>query len=234
MGCSMTGNYLRYKTKSKSRALSPIDWRLCFIADSEASAGRDILQLIAEAVEGGVTLIQLRGKKWTSREFLDVGMKAVRFLGPKKIPLIVNDRVDITLACGADGVHLGQDDLPLPCARKILGKDRIIGISVATPAEAEAAEKDGADYVGAGPVFATLSKKDLGPILGLEGLRTIREKVKIPILAIGGITVANFSDVISAGADGVAVISAIAAAANSKKAAIEIIESIGKLKNRAR
>jgi thiamine-phosphate pyrophosphorylase len=211
-----------------------IDWRLGFIADSEAAAERDVLQLIAEAVEGGVTLIQLRGKKWTSRKFLDVGIKAFRFLGPKKIPLIINDRVDIALACEADGVHLGQDDMPLPYAREILGKDRIIGISVATPDEAEAAEKGGADYVGAGPVFGTLSKKDTAPLLGLTGLRKIREKTKIPILAIGGISAANLADVISAGADGVAVISAIASAANPKKAAIEIIESIGKLKNRAR
>ena len=179
-------------------------------------------------------MIQLRGKKWTSRELLDVGMKAVRFLRQKNIPLIINDRVDIALACEVDGVHLGQDDMPLPYARKILGKDRIIGISVATPAEAEAAEKDGADYVGAGPVFGTLSKNDLGPLLGLEGLRAIRNKIKIPILAVGGISAANVADVIFAGADGVAVISAIAAAENPRRAAIEIIESIGKLKNRAR
>src|SRR4030042_937095 len=171
----MKARYPREKRKAQTGSAMLIDWRLCFIADSEAASGRDILQLIAEAVDGGATIVQLRGKKWTSREFLDVGMKAVRFLGPKKIPLIVNDRVDIALACEADGVHLGQDDMPLPYAREILGKNRIIGISVA-----------------------------------------------------------NLPDVISAGADGVAVISAIASAANPKKAAIEIIESIGKLKNRAR
>jgi thiamine-phosphate pyrophosphorylase len=208
-----------------------VDWRLCFIADSEAAAGRDILQLIAEAVEGGATLIQLRGKKWTSREFLDVGMEISRFLKAHKTPLIINDRVDIVLACKADGVHLGQDDMPLPYAREILGKDRIIGISVATPKEAEEAEKGGADYIGAGPVFGTLSKIDIGPLLGLEGLRMIREKVKIPILAIGGISAANVADVICAGANGVAVISAIAAAKNPVQTATEIIESIGKLKN---
>jgi len=230
----MTSRYPQDRRQPKARRAALIDWRLCFIADSEASAGRDFLQLIAEAVKGGATIIQLRGKKWTSREFLDVGMKAFRFLAPKKIPLIINDRVDIALACKADGVHLGQDDMPLPYARGILGKNRIIGISVATPDEAESAEKGGADYVGAGPVFGTLSKKDLGPVLGLEGLRLIREKVKIPILAIGGISAANIADVISAGADGVAVISAIAAAKNPGRAATEIIESIGKLKNRAR
>lgn len=211
-----------------------IDWRLCFIADSEAAAGRDLLQLVAEAVEGGATIIQLRGKKWTSRDFLGLGSKAVRLLRSKKIPVIINDRLDIALACEADGVHLGQDDMPISYARKLLGKDRIIGISAATPVEAEAAERGGADYIGAGPVFSTSSKRDLGPPLGLQGLRTIRQKVQIPILAIGGISSANVSDVVSAGADGVAVISAIASAPNPKTAATELIESIEKLKNRAR
>jgi len=212
--------------------LDRIDWRLCFIADSEAAAGRDILKLVAEAVDGGATIIQIRGKKWTNREFLDVGLKAARFLRPKKIPLIINDRVDIALACEADGVHLGPDDMPLFYARRILGKNRIIGISVSIPGEAKAAEKEEADYIGAGPIFRTSSKKDIGPILGLEGLRKIREKVKIPILAIGGISAANAAGVISAGADGVAVISAITAAGNPKQVAIEIIESIGKIRNR--
>jgi thiamine-phosphate diphosphorylase len=208
-----------------------IDWRLCFIADSKAAAGRDILRLIGKAVAGGATIIQVRGKKWTSRDFLEMGVEAVQFLRPKKIPLIINDRVDIALACEADGVHLGQDDMPLPFAREIMGKKKIIGLSVSTPEEAEAAEEGGADYIGAGPLFRTSSKKDLGPLLGLEGLRKIRKKVKIPILAIGGISSTNAAEVISAGADGVAVISAIADATDPQKASSEIINSIGKLKN---
>jgi len=208
------------------------DWKLCFVADAEAAAGKDILQLIAQAVEGGVTIVQLRGKKWTSREFLEVGMKAVRLLKPKKIPLIINDEVHIALACEASGVHLGQGDMPLRFARELMGKERIIGISVSSAAEALAAEKGGSDYIGVGPVFATLSKKDIGSPLGLAGLREIRQKVKIPILAIGGISVDNVADVIASGADGVAVISAITAATDPKKAATEIIESIGKIKNR--
>lgn len=203
-----------------------IDWKLCFIADSEAVAGRDILELIDEAVAGGATLVQLRGKKWTGREFLDAGIQAVRLLRPKKIPLIINDRVDIALACGADGVHLGQDDIPFAYARRLLGKSRIIGISVATPDEAQAAERAGADYLGAGPVFATLSKKDIGPVLGLDGLQEIRKETKIPILAIGGISAANAAGVIGAGADGVAVISAIAAADNPRTAASELAKAI--------
>jgi thiamine-phosphate pyrophosphorylase len=214
--------------------MNRVDWRLCFIADSEAAAGRDVFQILAKAVEGGATIIQLRGKIWTSAQFLDLGIKAHQFLLAKKIPLIINDRVDIGLACEADGVHLGQDDLPVPIARSIFGKNRIIGISAKTADEAVAVERDGADYVGVGPIFKTLSKGDSGPEVGLAGLRKVRAKVKIPILAIGGICAANAADVISAGADGVAVISAIAAAENPKSAAAELIEAIGKLKNRAR
>ena len=210
-------------------AMNRTDWRLCFIADSEAAAGRDILKLIDEAVAGGATLIQLRGKLWTSREFLDVAIRAVRLLRPKKIPLIINDRVDIALACEADGVHLGQDDIPVPFARKLLGISRIIGLSIATPDEARAAEKAGADYIGAGPVFSTLSKRDIGPVLGLKGLREIRKVTKIPILAIGGISAANAAEVIRAGADGVAVISAVVAADNAMNAASELAEVIRKV-----
>jgi thiamine-phosphate pyrophosphorylase len=210
-----------------------IDWTLCFIADSEASAGRDILWLIEEAVAGGATIIQLRGKIWTDRDFLRRGVKAIELLRPKGIPLIINDRADIALACGADGVHLGQDDLPVRTARKILGRDRLIGVSVNTPEEVRKAEEVGADYAGAGPVFATLSKPDLKPLLGLESLRRIRAETRLPILGIGGITPANVADVITAGADGVAVISAIASAVSPRQASTEFIEAIGKVrKNR--
>ena len=211
-----------------------IDWRLCFIADSEAAEGKNVLALIAEAVAGGATMVQLRGKRWVDREFLDMGRKAVRITRPKKVPLIINDRVDLALACTADGVHLGQQDMPVLYARKILGTDRIIGISVANAEEARAAEKDGADYIGAGPIFSTSSKKDIGPLLGLEGLREIRAKVKTPILAIGGISAVNAAVVISAGADGIAVISAITDAADPRKAAAKIIKSIHQQINRRR
>jgi thiamine-phosphate pyrophosphorylase len=215
--------------------LSPkVDWRLCFIADSEAAAIKDILRLVSEAVAGGATLVQLRGKKWTGREFQRLGIEAARILRLQGIPLIINDRVDIALACGADGVHLGQEDLSLQYARKILGRGKLIGVSVNTAEEAEAAEREGADYVGAGPVFATSSKNRLPPLLGLSGLQKIRTKAKIPILAIGGITVANAAEVIFAGADGVAVISAIASAGSPRSAAAELIQAIGKPRTRDR
>jgi thiamine-phosphate pyrophosphorylase len=154
-----------------------------------------------------------------------------RVLRPKRIPLIINDRSDIAFLCGADGVHLGQDDIPLAAARKILGKSALIGVSVSSHKEALAAEAEGADYLGAGPLFPTLSKADLPPILGLAGLRKIRARVRIPILAIGGVTVGNAGEVVAAGADGVAVISAIASAKDPRRAASKLIESIDKVKS---
>ncbi len=205
-----------------------VDWRLCFIADSEAAARQDILVLIKAAVDGGATVIQLRGKTWTTREFLETGQRAAKILRPRRIPLIINDRVDIVLACEADGVHLGQDDLPLTEARKILGDRRMVGISINTAAEAVAAERGGADYIGVGPVFSTLSKRDLEPVLGFKGLRNLRTRVDLPILAIGGIEAENAADVIGAGADGIAVISAITSARDPARAAADLIAQIDK------
>jgi len=192
---------------------------LCLIADAEALSGREALPLVRQAVNGGVDLVQLRGKTWSGREFLDISLKLSRFLRPKKIPLIINDRVDIALACGADGVHLGQDDLPLQQARKILGKNRIIGISVSNAKEAEEAEREGADYVGLGPIFPTQSKQTPLSPLGIKGLRKVRRAIRIPILAIGGINARNSVGLLEAGADGIAVISAILGAPNIRAAA---------------
>ena len=189
--------------------MKAIDWRLCLVADMEAAGKRDLVAIIQESVEAGATMIQLRGKNCTTQEFLDLAVRISGFLNPKGIPLIVNDRADIALACEADGLHLGQQDIPLVFARKILGQNRLIGISVNTIEEAQTAEKEGADYVGVGPVYFTSSKDKLPTILGLEGLRSVRENVHIPILAIGGLTAENARAVISAGADGIAVISAI-------------------------
>lgn len=193
-------------------------WKLCFIADSEAAFNRNILSLIEDAVEGGSTLIQLRGKKWTTRKFLEVACLAHKFLSPRGIPLIINDRIDIALASGAEGVHLGQEDMPLLHARDILGKKKLIGISVNTPEEAKAAEAEGGDYVGAGPVFPTESKKNLRSFLGSKGLEEIRRTITIPILAIGGINETNIREVMKTGADGVALISAITDARDIKAA----------------
>jgi len=197
------------------------------VADAESAGERNILALIQEAVRGGATMIQLRAKTLSLREFLRISLEASKLFKRENIPLIINDRIDIALACQATGVHLGQEDFPLSFARKILGKKKLIGISVNTEEEALEAEKKGADYLGVGPIFPTPSKKDLKQLLGLDGLRRIREKIKIPILAIGGINAKNAREVIKAGADGIAVISAIMGAEDIRRATRELREAIG-------
>lgn len=202
------------------------DWRLCFVADSEAAAGRDVLALIARAVAGGATLVQLRGKAWPDRLFLERAVAARRLLRPGGIPLIINDRADIARAAAAAGVHLGQTDLPVAAARAVLGRRFLIGVSAGSPAEAEAGEAAGADYVGVGPVFATRSKGDAGEPIGLAAIGRIRERTGLPIVAIGGIDAGNAESAIAAGADGLAVISAIAAAADPERETARILEAI--------
>lgn len=206
--------------------MKPIDWTLCLVADPEEAGGREILPLIEEAVDAGVTLIQLRAKKIETREFLKLALETSKVLRARNIPLIINDRIDIALSCDANGIHLGQEDLPLPFARKILGKNRQIGISVNTVREAVEAEAGGADYLGVGPIFFTHTKKELKLLLGLTGLKKIRKKVKIPILAIGGINAKNAREVMDSGADGIAVISAILHEEDIPKAARDLIEKI--------
>jgi len=203
-----------------------IDWKLCLVADAEVVGEKNIIPVLLEALEGGVTVVQLRGKKLNTRKFLKISLNVVDILKEKNIPLIINDRVDIALSCDADGVHLGQDDLSPFFARKILGKNKLIGVSVNTLNEAIEAVKEGADYLGVGPIFFTQTKKDLRPPLGLEGLRSIRKKVKVPILAIGGINSNNVGEIIKAGADGVAVVSAILSAKNILKATLELRKAI--------
>jgi thiamine-phosphate pyrophosphorylase len=196
----------------------PIDYSLCLVADAQYAAGRDLLGLIGEAVRGGATVVQLRGKNLSSRDFLELGLRSADLLARTGVPLLVNDRVDIALACGADGVHLGQEDLPVDQARHILGPDRVIGVSVNTPEEALRAERDGADYVGAAPAYATVTKEIALSVLGPEGIGRIKRAVRIPVVAIGGISAANAAALASAGADGIAVISAILGAPDARRA----------------
>jgi thiamine-phosphate pyrophosphorylase len=207
-----------------------IDYSLTLVADADffnkiavpGTAGRDFLGIVDAAVQGGVTVVQLRAKALPFREFLDLGLRAADRLAGTGVPLIINDRMDIALACGADGVHLGQEDMPLSTARKILGGDRIIGISVNTAMEARAAEAGGADYVGAGPAFATATKDTALPVLGPEGIRSIKRAVRIAVVAIGGINAGNAAALVHSGADGIAVVSAILGAPDARRASEEL------------
>ena len=196
-----------------------IDYALYLVTDRALSRGRATAEIVRAAVAGGVTCVQLREKHCGTREFLEEA-RALRVVSRALgIPLIVNDRVDVALAVGADGVHLGQQDMPLADARRLGPPGWIIGVSAESPADAIRAEQEGADYVGVSPVFATPTKADAAPPLGLEGLRNIRAAVHIPLVAIGGIHAGNARAAIRAGADGLAVVSAIVSADSPRAAA---------------
>ncbi|KAB2879336.1 thiamine phosphate synthase [bacterium] len=182
---------------------------LYLIADTEISTCLPFLQTIERALMGGVTIVQLRSKNNTFHEFMEIA-RAVRVITSKyQVPFIINDNIQVACEIDADGVHLGQGDLPIEQARKILGHKKIIGISTHNPEEAYSAEIKGADYVGAGTVFPTVSKDDITGIIGVEGVRKIVLCAKLPVVAIGGIDVSNAAAVMETGVTGVAVISSI-------------------------
>jgi len=196
-----------------------IDYALYLVTDETLAGARGVEAVVRAAVAGGVTVVQLREKHAAGRAFLERATALCAWLHEHQVALIINDRVDVALACGADGVHVGQDDLPCAVVRRLVGPSRVIGVSVSTVAEALQAERDGADYLGVSPVFTTLTKPDAPPAAGLEGLRAIRAAVHLPLVAIGGIQAENAAAVVQAGADGVAVVSAIMAAADPCAAA---------------
>ena len=199
---------------------SPGQWRLYVITDEKASRGRSHLQVAEAAILGGADVLQLRDKEASSGRLYRVAMQLRKLTRDANIPFIVNDRLDIALAAGADGVHVGQTDLPASVVREIMGPDRILGVSVDTVEEALLAEKDGADYLGVGPVFeARGTKPDAGEPLGVDRIARIRRHCRLPIVAIGGIDLENAGKVRDAGADAAAVISAVVAADDIARAA---------------
>jgi thiamine-phosphate pyrophosphorylase len=206
----------------KMTPFTKIDWSLYLVADTEFASGKNLPWLVRQAVLGGVTVVQIRAKELGTRDFLELASRLSHNLKKIGCPLLINDRVDIALACGAEGVHLGQDDMPLPDARRLLGPDKIIGISVNTLDEAAEAEKLGADYLGLGPIYVTSTKKTVLPVLGPEGIRRVRRQVGIPVIAIGGINPTNAGAAKKAGADGIAIVSALLGAKNIRRAAAEI------------
>ncbi|MDR3570446.1 MAG: thiamine phosphate synthase [Syntrophobacteraceae bacterium] len=196
-----------------------IDYRLYLVTDRDLSCGRPLEKLVRQSAAAGVTAVQLREKNATTRQFIEQAFALRKASAELGLTFIINDRVDIALACRADGVHLGQSDMPCALARRIVGQDMIIGVSVSTVEEAVEAEAIGADYLGVGPLFATLTKPDALPATGLSVLRNIRRAVSVPLVGIGGITYKNGGEVIRAGADGVAVVSAIVSSADPEAAA---------------
>ena len=187
------------------------DYGLYVITDQVISGGRSHVQVAAQAVLGGADVIQLRDKRMGGKEMLEAALAIRDLTQDAGVTFIVNDRLDIALLSGADGVHLGQDDIPLATARSICPPGFIVGVSVGSVEEAVRAEQVGADYLGPGPIFPTGSKDDAAPACGLEVLKAMRSYVSIPLVAIGGINRDNLEAVIANGADGVAVISAAVA-----------------------
>ncbi|MGD9054251.1 MAG: thiamine phosphate synthase [Desulfobacterales bacterium] len=203
-----------------------IDYSLYLVTDRGLARGRSILEIVTAAVNGGATVVQLREKECSTLEFIEQALIIKAFLKTRHVPLIINDRLDVAQAVDADGVHLGQTDMPLDTAKGIAGDTMLIGISAECLEDAIVAEKGGADYLGVSPIYATPTKTDTAPALGLEGLREIRKAVKLPLVGIGGLNQGNAAAVIRNGADGVAVVSAIMAADDPETVARELKQVI--------
>lgn len=186
------------------------DYSIYLVTDDGCLQGRALLDCVREALEGGVTLVQYRAKTASSAEMYAEALQLKALCDSFNVPLIINDRLDIAMAVGAAGVHLGQDDLPCAAARRILGEDYLIGVSAHNPAEAKAALQSGADYLGCGAVFGTATKADVQK-LGTDGLAAICKAKGLPVVGIGGVTADNYREVRAAGADGAAIVSGILA-----------------------
>lgn len=182
------------------------------VTDRPLCLDRPLTSIVADAVRAGIACVQLREKNASTRDFLNQALALKPMLASAGIPLIINDRVDIALAANADGVHLGQSDMPYAAARKLLGPDAVIGLSVETWTDVEAAQDLNVNYLGVSPIFATPTKTDTQAPWGLEGLTRIRAFSRHSLVAIGGLNAANAPDIIQAGADAVAVVSAICSA----------------------
>jgi thiamine-phosphate pyrophosphorylase len=203
-----------------NRATLPsLDFNLYLITDRQAGRGRDLCLVVEEALKGGVKAIQLREKDLSSREQYELARELRKLTIRYKAALFINDRVDIALAVDADGVHLGLSSLPIPLARNLLGGNRLIGVSCHNQENAIAAQNSGADFITYGPVFHTPSKAVYGPPIGIDSLREVVPRLRIPVFALGGINIFNTSEVISAGAYGIALISAVIAAENPREEA---------------
>ncbi|AVP54286.1 thiamine-phosphate synthase [Clostridium tetani] len=198
-----------------------LDCTLYLVTDRDILKGRDLKKVLEEAILGGTTLVQLREKNVSSKEFYEIA-KDIKVITDKyNIPLIINDRVDIALAVNAEGIHIGQKDLPANIVRKIIGEDKILGVSANTIEDALKAQRDGADYLGVGAIFPTNSKKD-AESTSIETLKEIKNAVNIPIVAIGGINENNVQKLKETNIDGIAVISTILEKEDVKKACEEL------------
>jgi thiamine-phosphate pyrophosphorylase len=200
------------------RRHTAFDPSLYLVTDPKLAGGRPLVEVVARAVQGGVTLVQLRDKEASGRALLEQAQTLKALLEPLGVPLIVNDRVDVAVAAGAAGCHVGQSDLPAAAARALLGPEAILGVSLDAVGQIHAVDSGIVDYVAHGPFAPTLTKPDAGGPVGAAGLAAVRALTRLPLVAIGGIDAGNAGAAMHAGADGVAVVSAIVAAADPEEA----------------
>lgn len=206
--------------------LNDMDARLYLVTDEGLLHGKDLYRTVEAAVKGGVKMVQLREKESSTREFIERAIRLKALLAPYHVPLIINDRVDVALAADADGVHVGQSDMPYSLVKRLLPEGKIIGLSVENREQVLEANGYDVAYIAASPVFSTTTKTDTIVEWGLEGLQWIRSVSRHPLVAIGGIHPDNIASIFQAGADSVAVISAIIGADDPEKAARELIQLV--------
>lgn len=199
---------------------------LIVVTDADCGDGRTIVDVVGAALRGGAPAIQLRDKRGDARDMLELARRLLVETRAAGALLFVNDRVDIALAAGADGVHVGDDDLPVAAVRAIAHEGFLIGRSVDDVAGARAAQAAGADYLGVGPVYETPSKLDAGPVTGIEGVRRVCAAVDVPVVAIGGVGVGNAGQIAEAGAAGIAVIRAVMQAADPGEASATLVRAV--------
>lgn len=193
--------------------------RLYLVTDQQALRGRSLTDVVKQAVQGGASCVQLREKSASTRDFVALACALNGLLTPLGVPLVINDRIDVALACGAQGVHLGQSDMPVELARQLLPPQVFIGLSVETPEDVRLAASLPVDYLGVSPIFPTPTKADTAAPWGLDGLRAVRAMTNLPLVAIGGIHLSNAAEVLAAGADGLALVSALCSADDPAAAA---------------
>ena len=200
-----------------------IDYSVYLVTDSRNKTEEEFLNVIEEAIKGGTTVVQLREKTASTKDFYGLALKVKEITRKYGVPLLINDRIDIALAIDSEGVHIGQDDMPADVAREIIGEDRILGVSASTVEEAKKAEMDGADYIGSGAIFPTSTKDDADSV-SKEELKEIADSVSIPVVAIGGINLENASSIKDTGIAGFSVVSAIMNAESPKDASKSLKE----------
>ncbi len=201
--------------------MNKLDLSLYLVTDKSDDVER-FLKTIEESIQGGVSVVQIREKTADTLDFYNLGLKVKEITTKYNVPLIINDRVDVALAIDADGVHVGQSDMPCDVTRKLVGDDKIVGVSAATIEEAQKAERDGADYIGTGAVFPTATKDD-APSITKKELKEVVDSINLPVVAIGGINLDNASELTDTGIAGLSVVSAIMSSDNPKESSKKLL-----------